>query len=107
MFPTIPPTKATGLGPPSAPTPNTQGPPFQYGHPGPVGSQYYAAGMGVGAPQLYYGAPPYPPFSHHGNAGPWGYGQYDEQHRCMGLNSHGVSKVSVRDAAGVKQVEHK
>lgn len=76
MFPTIPPTKATGLGPPSAPTPNTQGPPFQYGHPGPVGSQYYAAGMGVGAPQLYYGAPPYPPFSHHGNAGPWGYGQY-------------------------------
>ena len=31
----------------------------------------------------------------------------DEQHRCMGLNSHGVSKVSVRDAAGVKQVEHK
>ena len=23
------------------------------------------------------------------------------------LNSHGVSKVSVRDAAGVKQVEHK
>ena len=32
---------------------------------------------------------------------------YDEQHRCMGLNSHGVSKVSVIDAAGVKQVEHK
>ena len=31
----------------------------------------------------------------------------DEQHRCMGLNSHGVSKVSVKDAAGVKQVEHK
>ena len=31
----------------------------------------------------------------------------DEQHRCMGLNSHGVSKVSVIDAAGVKQVEHK
>ena len=30
----------------------------------------------------------------------------DEQHRCMGWNSHGVSKVSVRDAAGVKQVEH-
>ena len=30
----------------------------------------------------------------------------DEQHRCMGRNSHGVSKVSVRDAAGVKQVEH-
>ena len=59
MFPTIPPTKATGLGLPSAPTLNTQGPPFQYGHPGPVGSQYYAAGMGVGAPQLYYGAPPY------------------------------------------------
>ena len=29
----------------------------------------------------------------------------DEQHRCMGLNSHGVSKVSVIDAAGVKQVE--
>ena len=29
---------------------------------------------------------------------------YDEQHRCMGLNSHGVSKVSVIDAAGVKQV---
>ena len=27
----------------------------------------------------------------------------DEQHRCMGLNSHGVSKVI--DAAGVKQVE--
>ena len=25
--------------------------------------------------------------------------------RCMGLNSHGVSKVSVIDAAGVKQVE--
>ena len=32
---------------------------------------------------------------------------YDEQHRCMGLNSHGISKVSVIDAAGVKQVEHK
>ena len=31
----------------------------------------------------------------------------DEQHSCMGLNSHGVSKVSVIDAAGVKQVEHK
>ena len=31
----------------------------------------------------------------------------DEQHRCMGLNSHGVSKLSVIDAAGVKQVEHK
>ena len=31
----------------------------------------------------------------------------DEQHRCMGLNSHGFSKVSVIDAAGVKQVEHK
>ena len=31
----------------------------------------------------------------------------DEQHRCMGLNSHGVSTVSVIDAAGVKQVEHK
>ena len=31
----------------------------------------------------------------------------DEQHRCMGWNSHGVSKVSVIDAAGVKQVEHK
>ena len=31
----------------------------------------------------------------------------DEQHRCMGLNSHGVSKVSVIDTAGVKQVEHK
>ena len=31
----------------------------------------------------------------------------DEQHRCMGLNSHGASKVSVIDAAGVKQVEHK
>ena len=30
---------------------------------------------------------------------------HDEQHRCMGLNSHGVSKVSVRDAADVKQVE--
>ena len=30
----------------------------------------------------------------------------DEQHRCMGWNSHGVSKVSVWDAAGVKQVEH-
>ena len=29
----------------------------------------------------------------------------DEQHRCMGLNSHGVNKVSVIDAAGVKQVE--
>ena len=29
----------------------------------------------------------------------------DEQHRCMSLNSHGVSKVSVIDAAGVKQVE--
>ena len=29
----------------------------------------------------------------------------DEQHRCMGLNSHGVSKVSVIGAAGVKQVE--
>ena len=28
----------------------------------------------------------------------------DEQHRCMGWNSHGVSKVSVIDAAGVKQV---
>ena len=28
----------------------------------------------------------------------------DEQHRCMGLNSHGFSKVSMRDAAGVKQV---
>ena len=28
----------------------------------------------------------------------------DEQHRCMGLNSHGVSKVSVVDAADVKQV---
>ena len=28
----------------------------------------------------------------------------DEQHGCMGLNSHGVSKVSVIDAAGVKQV---
>ena len=24
----------------------------------------------------------------------------DEQHRCMGLNSHGVSKVSVIDTAG-------
>ena len=41
------------------------------------------------------------------------YGRYDvslivdEQHRCMGWNSHGVSKVSVIDAAGVKQVEHK
>ena len=33
--------------------------------------------------------------------------QTDEQHRCMGWNSHGVSKVSVIDAAGVKQVEHK
>ena len=31
-------------------------------------------------------------------------GLSDEQHRCMGLNSHGVSKVSVIDAAGVKQV---
>ena len=31
--------------------------------------------------------------------------EHDEQHRCMGLNSHGVSKVSVIDAAGVKQVE--
>ena len=30
---------------------------------------------------------------------------YDEQHRCMGWYSHGVSKVSVWDAAGVKQVE--
>ena len=29
----------------------------------------------------------------------------DEQHRYMGLNSHGVSKVSVIDAAGIKQVE--
>ena len=29
----------------------------------------------------------------------------DEQHRCMGWNSHGVSKVSVIDTAGVKQVE--
>ena len=36
-----------------------------------------------------------------------GVGICDEQHRCMGLNSHGVSKVSVIDAAGVKQVEHK
>ena len=34
-------------------------------------------------------------------------GMHGEQHRCMGLNSHGVSKVSVIDAAGVKQVEHK
>ena len=33
--------------------------------------------------------------------------QLDEQHRYMGLNSHGVSKVSVIDTAGVKQVEHK
>ena len=32
---------------------------------------------------------------------------FDEQHRCMGLNSRGFSKVSVIDAAGVKQVEHK
>ena len=31
--------------------------------------------------------------------------QIDEQHGCMGWYSHGVSKVSVRDAAGVKQVE--
>ena len=30
---------------------------------------------------------------------------HDEQHRCMGLNSHGVSKVRVIDTAGVKQVE--
>ena len=29
----------------------------------------------------------------------------DEQHRCMGWYSHGVSKVSVRDTAVVKQVE--
>ena len=36
-----------------------------------------------------------------------GKGTADEQHRYMGLNSHGVSKVSVIDAAGVKQVEHK
>ena len=36
-----------------------------------------------------------------------GSGLSDEQHRCMGLNSHGVSKVSVIDTAGVKQVEHK
>ena len=28
----------------------------------------------------------------------------DEQHRCMGWYSHGISKVSVKDAAGVKQV---
>ena len=39
----------------------------------------------------------YPLFTH----------MHDEQHRCMGLNSHGVSKVSVIDAAGVKQVEHR
>ena len=28
----------------------------------------------------------------------------DEQHRCMGWYSHCVSKVSVKDTAGVKQV---
>ena len=28
----------------------------------------------------------------------------DEQHRCMGWYSHGISKVSVKNAAGVKQV---
>lgn len=30
----------------------------------------------MNAPQVYYGAPPYPPFGHHGSAGPWGYGHY-------------------------------
>jgi hypothetical protein len=29
----------------------------------------------MNAPQ-YYGAQPYPPLGHHGNAGPWGYGHY-------------------------------
>ena len=34
----------------------------------------------------------------------WYHGVSDEQHRYMGWYSHGVSKVSVEDAAGVKQV---
>ena len=42
------------------------------------------------------------------NSDIWEAGPYDlpdEQHRCMGWYSHCVSKVSVRDIAGVKQVE--
>src|ERR1700677_4416683 len=91
MAPTIPPPTNPDLGRlpgrtplPPAPPPNTQGPPFypppglpfQYGHAGVMGSQYHAAAMGMNAPQHYYGAPPYPLFGHHGNAGPWGYGHY-------------------------------
>jgi hypothetical protein len=50
---------------------------FQYRHPAPNGSQYHAASLGMNLPQLYYGAPPHPPFGQHGNAGgPWGYGHY-------------------------------
>jgi hypothetical protein len=30
----------------------------------------------MSTPQVYYGAPPYPPFDQHGNTGPWGYGHY-------------------------------
>ena len=87
MPPTIPPTDATSLDEtllPPAPPPNVQalhgpalyppGSPFQYGRTGPIGSQHHAAGMGMNAPQLYYGAQP--PFHHHGNAGPWGYIHY-------------------------------
>jgi hypothetical protein len=94
MSSTNPPTGAAfpPTGPPGIPSqtpmvcgppPNIQGlpfypplgPPFLYGHPGPNGGQYHAAGQGVNTPQLYY-APPYPPFSQHSNAGPWGYGHY-------------------------------
>ena len=86
MSPTPPPADATGLDQPilpPAPPPNVQGPalysvpgpPSQYGRTGPYGSQYHAAGMGMNTPpQLYYGA--HPPFYHHGDAGPWGYGHY-------------------------------
>ena len=93
--PTFSPTDAAG--PPSSQTPSSRTPPSQtpssrapppvppglqlfhpppappglYRHPGPNGGQYSAAGMGMSAPQLYRGAPPYPPMPPL-----WGYGHF-------------------------------
>jgi hypothetical protein len=87
-----PPLGTQGAGllsqPPSerAPPPGTQEaqlfhlPPWLpglYGYPGPNG-QYLATGLGMSAPQLAHGAPPYPPMPPFGEQaqGLWGYGHF-------------------------------
>lgn len=87
-MPLIPPTNSAGLSGQalslSAPAQNMQsqhffpplGLPYPYERPGPNSGQHCPANVGMSAPQLYYGAPAYPPFNQHSHADLWAYGHY-------------------------------